>query len=275
MKKIATSLLLGLLLSFSLYAQDSYHVIHTVGQTTIVNKNKTVATGDKIQEADKLKFADKNAKIIAISPQKGRYIMSPTASAKENELEYYVKNVILPVKSTGRLSTRGNSKEVVQNLKDYLGTESFVIIGNELSFRVDGNRYPLSKNEFFAFRYTAEGVSKPINKMIAYQEDRIFLDKEALFTYEGKEIDHRRIAQVEIFWLNQSTKASRKILSFQPIFLDEEELKKDLLEFKKVMQDEEMNAAKWFEQVVGLIKDVYGRTDEGVLKDWLVKNSLL
>ena len=275
MKKIAISLIFWLLTSFSLCAQDTYHVIHTVGNTTIVNKNKTVATGDKIQGADKLKFANKNAKVIAISPQKGRYIISPAASAKENELEYYVKNVILPVKSTGRLSTRGNSKEVVQNLKDYLGTESFVVIGNELSFRVDQSRYPLSENEFFAFRYLAEGISKPVNKMLAYQEDRIFLNKEALFTYEDKEIDHRRVAQVEIFWYNKSTKASRKVLAFQPIFLDEEELKNDLLEFKKVMEDEDMNAAKWFEQVVGLIKDVYGRTDEALLKEWMMKNRLL
>lgn len=253
------------------FASDTYFVIHVKGTVTNQTSGKALKVGDKISSEDKVTFGASDAAAIIMGP-KGKFTLTPSASSKNNssELSAFVKASMLPLKSNGHLSTRGEETTGVSDLKGYLGTAQFAIIGNKHSINLNPLKYTINDKQLFVYRYVYEGTV--ISKKIASQGNTLLLDKTALYTNKGNYIDPDKVKTVEIYSMNTSTNKSQKITSFSPVYLNESDLKEQLLVQKKILTEQKRTEEEIYKDLLGFIVDVYGKTDEKVFREWAKQN---
>lgn len=276
MKKVIF-LILALALSnmaFQGFSADLYWVVFLKGNVVRTDSEKPLKIGDKINSDAKLRFSAKDAYAVVMG-SKGKFTLRPEVNkAKPNEFVAFVNSALLPVKSTGRLSTRGEESGV-SDLGAYFGEDSFAFVGNQYSIRLDPKKYELSDLKFIIYRY--EFMGHVISKKIAFEGSNLIIDEKALYTTaDGQTIDPAAVSKkAELYKFDASTKSSSKITAFKPVFIDELELQQQLASLYKVCK-EELNAdeAKTEDELIKFVLDIYGRTDEVILKKWLRENIL-
>ncbi len=259
----------------TVHAQD-YYVLQVRGTITIKESQKTIAPGDMLKATDELVFKTQDATAVVMSKTDGRMVLNgkETKETSEGEFLALLKNTLVPMKRNMQMSTRGTSSEEIRNFKDYFGTESFAIIGNELRIKINQEVYPVSNERIFVFRYEYNG--KPINKIIQFDKGHMVLNHEALFTINEESVDPESITQADIWYFNRSTDERERVVSFHPIFIDEEQLSqevtllKDFLEQNGTEKKEEIKT-----EIFAFVSDVYGTVDQTLLMDWLNKKNLL
>lgn len=259
---------------FELKAQtdEVYVVVHVSGKITSQKTGKDLKAGDRVASAEQLKFSETTNKAVVISTKKGRFLLSPKELKKENELTAFVYNTIIPLKTNTKLATRGNSDGTVSDVKNYFGTETFAIIGEQFSFKLS-DAVLKDPSRKLVCRYETPHSDKAVNKIIS-KDNRVFFNKNELFNVKGKHIDPATVPYVELYIFDTKNQQSEKLLSFQPVFIDEKTLKNELMEFKKVMSVERVNNEQLNEAMLTLVRDIYGNTDEMALGDWIRKNVL-
>lgn len=269
---------LVLVLSFSaqpLLAQD-YYVLQVKGKITVKKTGKEVAPGDMLDATDELKFETQDATAVIISKTDGRMVLNGKKVEKSEDGEFLalLKNALLPMKQNMKMSTRGANSEEVVNLKDYFGTENFVIIGDELRIKLNEAKYPVSNEKIFVFRYEYNG--KPISKIIQFEEKDMIVSKETLFSVNEEPINPEEILQADIWYFNRSTDEKNREVSFKPVFVDETQLAQEvglLKDFLKQNGTEKKNEIK--KEVFSFVNDVYGTVDPVILDSWLKNKKLL
>jgi len=252
-------------------AADTYFVIHVKGTVTNQTSGKALKVGDKISSEDKVIFGASDAAAIIMGP-KGKFTLTPSASAKNNtsELSAFVKATMLPLKSNGHLSTRGEETTGVSDLKNYFGPAQFAIIGNKHSINLNPLKYTVNDKQIFVYRYVYEGTV--ITKKIASQGNTIILDKIALYTNKGNYINPEKVKTVEIYSMNTSTNKSQKITSFSPVYISESDLKEQLLVQKKILIEQKRTEEEINNDLLNFIMNIYGKTDEKVFREWAKQN---
>ncbi len=270
-KIIFPFLLLLLFTSSNLLAVDNYWVVLAKGSVYKEGSDKAIKVGDKIDADLKLRFSTKDSYIIVMGP-KGKFTLKPVVNkSNQNEFMVFVKSSLLPVKSTGRLSTRGEESGV-SDLGNYFGEDSFALVGNNFRVKLNPKNYELNNEKFIIYRYESNGLVT--SKKLAFEGTEIIFDKIALYkNHQGKDLNPAMIKKVDLYKFDASTNSSSKIVSFQPVFVNEEELKEQLASVYKICK-EELNAdkIKTEDELIKFVLDIYGRTDEGQLKKWLTKN---
>ncbi len=262
-----------LMLSFRIASgSDIYWIVFLKGNVYKQDSDKALKLGDKIASDLKLKFSDKEAYAVVMS-SRGKYTLRPEINkSKPNEFVAFVNSALLPVKSTGRLSTRGEESGV-SDLATYFGEDSFALIGNTYPVKLDQRKFELNDEKFLIYRYENQGTI--VSKKIAFEGSRIFLDKEALYTSSsGHRIDPGDISKVELYKYDASSKSSSKLVTFKPVFIEENELIIQLSAVYKVCQGLSLTEAQTEDELIRFVLDIYGRTDETVLKKWIKDNIL-
>jgi hypothetical protein len=268
---VFSALLILLFLSLSLSAQESFFVIHVKGSVTNKTTGKELKVGDKISSEDKVSFGSSDAATVIMGP-KGKFTLTPAAKTSNNpgELTAFVKASMLPLKSNGHLSTRGEEPSGVSDLKSYFGTGPFAVIGDKHSVAVNILKYPTNEKQFFVYRYVYEG--NVVSKKISSQGNILTIDKNALYTNKGTFIDPEKVKTVEIYYTNTATNNSQKITSFSPLFLNEATLKEELMVQKKVLKEQKKTEDEINKELLNFVLDVYGKADEKIFQNWIKQN---
>jgi hypothetical protein len=264
------SLLLSFFLITSTFAGEDLYVIHVKGNVSNKATGVILKIGDKINSEDQLKFATQDALVVIMSA-KGKYTLSPSAKPNNsNEFIAYVNNAMLPLKSNGHLSTRGNGSDLVHDLKAYFGTSTFNIIGEQLELKIDTLKYPLTDSKYLIYRYMNNGTV--VSKKIEKRGGQIIINKLALYTYKGNFIDPSKIQNVDIYYYESKDNKSSRLVGFNPQFINEEQLKSELWVQKKILEEQNVKSDQITKELVSYVFDVYGKTDESKLVDWIHKS---
>ena len=254
---------------------ELYHVIVTNG--VIINKKtgQALKRGAKISSTDEVLFKSKSAKAIVISTKRGRFVLAPRKSSG-SELVAFVNDVVSPLKSNSKLSTRGLAdSEEISDLRGHFGDSVYTILGDAASFKV-AKIYPMDANNFLTLRYVYNG--KPINKVVGHKGNVATINKEKQFTYRGEKIPVDEIEMVDLYYLkgyrqqNNGKGIPEKITSFKLMFLDKDQILSELEEYATLFEEDMTYEAK-LDELFGYIVDVYGLTDKHALDDFLKNNN--
>jgi hypothetical protein len=250
---------------------DSYYVIHLKGTITNKTNGKAIKVGDKLSSKDKLKFDAADALAIVLNPEKGKFTIKPNPTKDaNNEFIAFIQSAMLPVKTNSHLSTRGGESDGVMDMKNYFGSDKFVIIGDRLSIKLNSGKYPLSETKFFIYRYMNKEV--PVSKKMEHDADHIVLDKQGLYIIDGQMIDPASIPFVDIYYYDSSTRNSTKVASFSPLFVSESILNTEFKAQKEVYKALNKPREQIDTELHNYVKDVYGKTDDDVLEKWIKTN---
>lgn len=243
---------------------ENYYIIQLKGGILNKTTGKALKIGDQINHDDQLKFLSSDAGAILMSTKRGRFVVKPaTHHATENELTVFVKNVLLPVKSSGNLSTRGEEADGIMDLKNFLGTEKFAIIGDRVALHLNAAKYPVSDMHFFIYRYEHDG--KAVSKKVPFENGKIIFDKNLLYQTYGGLIAAETVKTVDIYYHNAATKNSTAIVKFSPVYLPEDEIKQELKVQIDIFKAQNLGKEEIKKELHGYIRDVYGKTDVDVL----------
>ena len=261
MKPIFSFLFLFLLFS-TVYSQENFKVIKVNGTILLKQKNISLETGTVFSEKEDLLFRNEDATAAVINSQKGRMILTSSnhdlSAARSNYLP-----------SMYNLSTRGvNSSNIsLDNLEDIQNHFSgkYVILEKE-KIVMDNKTFPMNKDSFFFLRYIYKG--EEINKKLEYSGDTVIIDKQNLFTIDGRPIPSPDNTSITLYYHKGSD--SYQISEFDLIFPDMNQFKKEI----KIILDEIKNKSlkEKVGEVNGFINEFYGKVYYGNLVSWLSEN---
>lgn len=219
-------------------AEELYQVLFVQGQIQNKTSGAMLQRGDKLKATDKVVFKSKDAKAVVLSNAKGRFVMSANPTTAGSELAQVVSNIVSPLKTNAKLSTRGGETEDekakgVKDFKAHFGkkeegmTPTFIVLGNEYIFGINRGVLQMKEDESIALAYAIENGSKGLKglaeKPVQGQEyPKIFINKE---TFGGK-FELSQITNFEFYRFNKTTKQKGDLLaSFRPKFVNADEVK--------------------------------------------------
>ncbi|MBI5218299.1 MAG: hypothetical protein HY958_05155 [Bacteroidia bacterium] len=262
MKKYILLLILSLPTAM-IFAQDNYTVIKANGKIVIVESNKALVTGVSFNDNNKLDFETSDARAAVMSPGKGRFVLMQNKSGIA-----YAKANLTP--SMSNISSRGGILSNKIDMENHFSGK-YVIL-NKIGLKINSNAFPMDEEHFFYIQYEYKG--EKINKKLPYKNDTLIIDRAELFTIDGWPIPNPNIPDMDILYMNKKDGGkSIKINSFNPVFPNLEDLKKEIeiiLESSKKLSSEEK-----IQTVLSYINEMYGKPDKDNVAQWLKKNNLL
>ena len=235
--------------------EDNYRVIKINGQISYVRSGKNMAQGDVFSPKEKLKFKTDASRAAVISKTAGRKILSPKNGVKS-------KATLLP--AMNNISSRSGALINAIDLKNHFSGNYLVL--EESRLQISDKGYPMNDDSFFFIRYIYEGET--INKKLAYDGDKLIINKEELFKVDGEPIDPTAITECELYY--RAGSKNTLIGSFNPVFPETEALKKEvsiiMQELSGKTEDEKI------EELTSYLNEYYGKPDRDNLRNWLAAN---
>jgi hypothetical protein len=257
-------------LLFSLFAfqqaNEFYHIIKVDGQ--IVNKTtgKALTPGDNIKPADQLEFKSPYATALVISNTRGKFTMRMPEKQDlfgDSQLLAMADNAVSPIDSRSQLSTRGIGISEVKDLKTYLGSQNFNILGQTLAVKLNKTIYPLNENQFIIFSYPVK--DQTASKKIGFSNQYLNIDKNALVKSPEELQQGNILKDVSVYKFDKTTNKSDLITKVSLVFIDEEKLKDEFEVLIPFLKDQKMTRQEISEYMKAYFNDVYGQTDPDVL----------
>jgi hypothetical protein len=233
------SLILGLESLFAPKPQinaETYHILFIQG--TIQNKNTgaTLKRGDKLTATDKVVFKSKDAKAVVLSTTRGRFVLASKAGGS-SELADFVSNVVSPLKTNSKLSTRGGDyNNGIQDFKAHFGKingdniPAFAIIGDEYLFPVDKSKYRMDAEQILSIYYHSNS-GKKILKAIGFTGNIANINKQAHFLSKGVDPSDVNYIEIKPYDRKNNKPMEDVYASFKPIFINSDELKASFQEY--------------------------------------------
>lgn len=256
MKRIILSLLVFAFVNT--FAQEDFKVIRVNG--TIVNEknNSNLSAGSVFTDNDKLSFGNSSSRAAVIN-SKGRYILSSNSSTNA-----YAKSFLTPAMSN--MSSRSGAIVNQVDLKNHFSGNYLVFKTSEV--KISKDNFPMDKNHFFFIRYEYKGEN--IDKQLKFVNDTLIINKSELMTVDGLPIPNPKITNMKIFYYETSTTNRIEIGAFNPVFVNEDELKSEV----SILLEGLPNKTKEqkIDEVLSYINDFYGKPDKENLTNWLETN---
>lgn len=248
-------------------AQD-YTVLHVTGKIYRNGTTAEVHAGDQLNANEILDYPGQSAWSIVID-EKG--IQSFIQQPGPRDTIKNVQKSLHVIEKTAHPVTRDH-KGPVENLRKYFAGEQFVFIGDDFYLEVDPKNYPLDEKIFLLYRYDYN--SRTITHKIPQTKQVIHFNKPFLYEYKGDSIPYMKTWNTELTLFNSNTNLPGYVAGFRPIWLNEDELKKELLLLQKVSQRQKMSRTELKKVFLQYVQDVYGKTDEIIFMDWVDKKVL-
>lgn len=255
-----------LLLSFSSIAQ-TYSVVHTEGTIIQTVTKKALTTGDTFSSSDSLSFP-KQLSWAVVASQKGDlfFVQNEGTTTKASP------QVIAPIERTEHLVKR-KTNIIVQDLKTYFQGDQFVFIGNNFSLPIDTESYTLNEKQFLLYRY--EYNARIITHKLPITKEGIAFNPVFLYEYKGEKIPYQKTSNTELTYFDTHTNLPTFLAGFHPIWLSEEQLKKELTVLYTVYQNSKKSKGSKVDfnaLFLKYVQDIYGQTDEFYFSAWLQKS---
>jgi hypothetical protein len=254
MKSVFQSLLILLFSSSISFGQNNFKVIKVNGTILLKAKGISLETGTLFSDKEDLLFKSEDATAAVINSQRGRLIITSNnhdlSTAKSNYLP-----------SMYNISSRGVSVLASSDLSSYFSGRFVVLI--KQGIQVDSNIFPMDREHFFFFRYIYDG--EEINKKLEYEGSTFYIDKESLFTVDGKPIPNSDNTKIKLFYRRGNE--SVPINEFDLIFPDMKQLSKETEIILNEMN--EKSSEDKIKEVGSYITEFYGKIHHEQLVSWL------
>lgn len=242
-----------LLLSIYGYSQSTYTVIKVYGGIQYKESKKNMMQGDVFSATDPLIFSNSDSKAAVINKEKGRFILTPPLSGK-----LVAPPVFVP--AMGNISARG-IPYTMMDLQDHFSGKYLII--KKTSIKISSKNFPMNDTAFFFLRYIYKG--EEINKKLSFSHDSLIIDQESLLTVDGRPIPNPDVSEMKLYYL--SGKKAIFINEFEPVFPEEEELKKEVQVIVNEYKGKEFSQV--LEEVLGYLNEFYGKPDKENISNWL------
>lgn len=251
--------------------QDTYYVVHVKGEIYNSGQNKALKVGDAVKDIDKVRFNPDKSTAVFMSTKTGRFTLGkPTNSTASSTGEFvaFLKNTLVPEKSTGNLSTRENTEVLINDLKNTLGEDAFIFPDDRAVFLLDPSVYPMGPSKFFIYRSIHD--QKSGNLMIPFSGDSLFIEMDKL---NGAPDTNTK---AEIYYYDKDQNSSMKVTSFTPIFAKSADLEVELTFLVQLYRDQKLSRGEILKKLVEHVMDVYtGKTDLDMMERWLWAKKIL
>lgn len=264
-QKLVVFILMAMTINLA-QAQDSYHVLQIKG-TVKKSGGLLVKRGDKLTSNISLRFMNKASMLLVNSQKYGRMVLHPNPKGKEiSETSYLLSNLISRKKASTRSGALNNSID----LKKYLETEAYLILGKEASLKINPKAFPMSENAFFYLNYQYEGES--INKILFYEGNQLFFSQKEIFKIDDTPIVPEKVTDLKVFYYEKDGQKSTFISDFNPVFIPEEEVKTPFDSMIALSQESEISSVEILEMTENYLVRYYGgKIDKAHLRNWLIQ----
>ncbi|MDW7693156.1 hypothetical protein R9C00_09490 [Flammeovirgaceae bacterium SG7u.111] len=272
--KFISAVIIWVLCAVAVQAQ-TYYVVHVKGNIETKSNNEALKVGAKVSADDELRFITQDATAVVMSREKGRMILNGKKSTKSADGEFlsFVKDVLLPMESNLKMSTRGDYRNI-QDFKGFFGEGKYVIIGEELVLTPNKTKFPVDDKKSFIYRYETD--SRPVNKKVHIEGDNLVLNKTRLYKTHGVMVDPENTEPVDLIYFDMETKDMQSLAKFKPVFVDEETL---IMELQSVASFIRSNGILPEDKIPGelyqFVLDVHGQTNKGLFEEWLLSKDLI
>lgn len=267
-KKFFLGILVTLLISNFTLAQDLY-VLHVNGDILNTTNNANLKVGDMISQDASLSFGSNNAKAVVIGKSTGKMLLDGSKSKKSPTGEFMslVSEVLFPIQSNKQMSTRSVLLETVADISDYFNGDAYVFITDSIILDINKDKYPLSEANKMALRFTSgEEVYNRVIPTIG--TNKLLLEKDSLF--KGASLEE--IESVDVYYVIMATRKVDHVGSFNPIFVDQHQLKEELVSLKSFLEtNQKAKDVEIQAELYQYVLDIYGQTDFNMFSEW-VKN---
>jgi len=248
-------------LSLNIYAQkNNYKVIKVNGSILFQKNNTELKRGSVFSENDKLNFKTTNSRAAVINPGKGRFILMPN----NNNIAFARANL---TPSMNNISSRAGALINKIDLSNHF-SNNYVILDKSY-IKISPKVFKMDDDHFFYIKYSYKGDNIP--KKLKNKGDTLIIDKTKLFTIDGWPIPNPNISNLNLMYMDKSTKSSTFISSFNPVFPDTKELLEEIdLILDNIKDDSKDNKIK---EVTNYINEMYGKIDKINVEKWLITNN--
>lgn len=260
-----------LFIVFSLFslssAAQTYSVLHAEGTILQTPTKQAITTGDTFSLKDSLTFPKQLSWAVVASSTGDLFFVQNTGATTR-----VASQVLSPIERTEHPVKR-NSKDPVKDLKKYFQGDQFVFIGNNFTLPIDTETYTLDEKQFLLYRY--EYNSRIITHKLPLTTGGIAFNPVFLYEYKGEKIPAQKTVHTELTYFSSHTNLPTFLAEFHPIWLDEEQLKKELTVLQKVYTNSKKNKGLKIDFTVlflRYVQDIYGQTDEYYFSEWVQKS---
>ncbi len=210
-------------------SNETYQVVFVQGNISI--SGQALTRGAKLDASQKVVFKGADAKAVIISTTRGRFVLdAKKATPSGSELVAFIKDVVSPLKTNSKLSTRGGLNEKgILDLEKHFGMQAkveeflpvFVMIGETYDFKI-GEK--VESNQIVAIKVGAKatGLKRTGN----------------MYTITKASVQDAK--KIELILLTKGTTKQTLKASFKPMFVDAKELKEGFEQYLKLVDTDEI-----------------------------------
>lgn len=219
--------------------------------------------GDRILSTDQLKFVTPKAFAIALTPKRQKYYLR-AVEQKGQILTVLASKV--PIKEKNYLSTRAIvTNKPVTDLYQYLGDETFTVIGDELHLKLNRRNYTIDSLRPIVLKYNYEDTLYQTK----YSDDQFVINKNDLKGIE--EGNEKFVEKVEISQLIIPANLNKEITWIDFKFVEEKSLTDELRTIMDLMKTDGATDDEMKQFLREYFRDVYGKTDAFYLQTFIDK----
>ena len=126
------------------------------------------------------------------------------------------------------------AQQPVMDLREYLGTMDFTVIGNVIEIQLDKSVYPLSSQSFIVLDYMLD--EKHVSKKIGFKGQSIVIEKDKLFFVDSVIYEGKTLPQVKVYYHNQTALQTDFITRINLNFLDAGKLLREFSVIRDILR---------------------------------------
>jgi len=260
MKPLITILLFAL--SFpELVHSANYYVINAEGKIYV--ESKLLKTGDKISEETEIKFTSVRDKLYLLSPEKGNFLIQPVNKAGNSAPNWItlLKNA-LPESKYYKTASRGEEKPqlLFNDVYDLMGffRDKVTCLPGTV-FTVSPDNIPMDENGRLQVESNAEGSKFPGIQTVP-----------GGFMLTGLDTSGVPVP-LKLYYILAGNK--KEIGTFELVAKSREAVRQELSLFFSLSENRESAPATvYYEQVLPYIREAYGNTHPGMIREIILKD---
>ncbi|GAB4332161.1 MAG: hypothetical protein OHK0038_07590 [Flammeovirgaceae bacterium] len=256
------------------------YVIQVSGKIENMDNKSFLKPSDILTGKEKLKFYSADSKAVVMSKEKGRMVIqnqkAKASSDKQSEFIAMLVDALIPMPTNHQLSSRNlMATNVVSNFTDFFGKEKYVFIGDRIIIPLDPSKYPLSDEKVIVYRYMIG--EKPVQKILKHYDNNVIFDKKQIYLHDNEAIPLDKTSkEVHLYYVNKKTKATTELVSFEPVYLNENDLYNELNALITYLKTIESKSEEDMKPIIlEFVQTAHGKVNAKILEQWLYAKKLL
>jgi len=274
MKQLKFILVIAFLVFFTSINAQQYKVLKVKGTVKVNNTALAQGSTVTIKPTDKISFAPSNAVAAVFSNATGLAALYDEKSAGSASVTALVEGQVAAYFKLSKKTTGTRAGEMVTriDLENHFGRDNYLVLAGEIKLKINAKSFPMNTNNFFIVNYKLEGEAERIDKMLSFEGDSLKINREEIYTVDGKLVDNAKVSDFKFIYYNAETEVSDIICSFHPVFPIDSELAAEVQALVTDLKAANKTKEQLMEEITNYLNDMYGKPDKDNLLVWVNKN---